>query len=237
MDLNNKVALVTGSTQGIGKAIAKTFLHAGINVVINSRNEKKVQETVKELSSISRSVIGISADVSKSENVKKIISKIQKKWGSVDILVNNAGVAKFSPILETSEVDWDEMQNINLKGSFLCSRAVLPEMIEKKSGHILTITSVAANKPFQNCSAYSSSKAGALAFMNVLREEVRQFGIHVTSIIAGATATPIWDSIAGDFPTERMMDSDSVAQTVLSAIENPNGIVEEILIRPIGGDL
>ena len=237
MDLTNRVVLVTGSTQGIGKAIAKTLLQAGAKVVINSRNEKKVDETVKELLSISKNVIGNYADVSKSRDVQKMISQIKEKWGSVDILVNNAGVAKFSPVLETDEADWENMQNINLKGTFLCSKAVLPEMIENKSGHIFTISSVAAKKAFQNCSAYGSSKAGVLAFMNVLREEVRRFGIHVTSIIAGATNTPIWNSIEGNFPTDRMMDSNSVAQTVLSAIKNPNGMVEEIVIRPVGGDL
>jgi short-subunit dehydrogenase len=110
-------------------------------------------------------------------------------------------------------------------------------MIKRKSGHIIAITSVAAKKAFQNCSAYAASKAGALAFMDVLREEIRQYGIHVTSIIAGATNTPIWDSISGDFQKDEMMTADSIAQAVLSAIQNPSGMVEEIQIRPVGGDL
>jgi short-subunit dehydrogenase len=237
MNLNSKVALVTGSTQGIGNAVAETLLQAGAKVVINSRNENKVNGTLKELSPISKNVLGLAGDISKEHAVQNLFRQINEKWGSVDILVNNAGIAKFSPILETSENDWDHMQNINLKGVFLCSKAVLPDMIEKKCGHILTINSVAGKKTFQNCSAYGSSKAGALSFMNVLREEVRQFGIHVTSIIAGATATPIWDSLAGDFPTEKMMNTNSIALTVLSAIEHPSGMVEEIHVRPVGGDL
>lgn len=237
MDLQNKVALVTGSTQGIGKSIAEAILQAGGKIVINSRNESNVKETVKELSTISNSVIGIAADVSNSIDVQNMVQRIHEKWNSVDILINNAGLAKFSPILKTTEDEWDDMHHVNLKGAFLCSKSVLPDMIRKKTGHILTVTSVAAKKAFQNCAAYGSSKAGVLAFMNVLREEVRQFGIHATSIIAGATATPIWDSISGDFPTDKMISANSIAQVVLSAIQNPSGMVEEIQVRPVSGDL
>jgi len=237
MEVKNKVALITGSTQGIGKAIADVLLQAGAQVIINSRNSEKVLQVINKFEQYSNQIFGITADISNSQEVSNMVNQIEKKWGTIDILINNAGIAKFAPILEITENNWDEMLKTNLKGVFLCTKEVLPEMIKRNSGHIFTITSVAAKKVFQNCAAYAASKAGALAFMNVLREEIRQYGIHVTSIIAGATNTPLWDSLSGDFQKDKMMTSDSIAQAVLTAIQNSSGMVEEIQIRPVGGDL
>lgn len=237
MAIKNKIALITGSTQGIGKAIAKTLLQAGARVVINSRSKEKVQTVVEEFISSAGTILGIAADVGKKNDVLNLVDQVKSKWGTVDILVNNAGIARFTPVPEISENDWDEMLQINLKGLFLCSQAVLPEMIKKKSGYIVNIISVAARKTFLNGGAYAASKAGALAFTNVLREEVRHYNVRVTAVLPGATDTPLWESIPGNFPKERMMPPEAVAQAVLAAVQDPDSMVEEIILRPVGGDL
>ncbi len=235
--IENKVVLITGATQGIGKAIAETLLQAGSRVVINSRNKDRVNHVLEQMSRFSTQLAGVSADIRQSSGVNVLIKKAKKRFGPIDILINNAGTAKFSPISDTSEKDWENMYQSNLKSVFLCTKAVLPDMLSRKTGHIITILSVAAKKAFQNCSAYAASKSGALAFMNVLREEVRHSNILVTSILAGAADTPLWDAIPGDFPRDKMMTTKAIADSVLAAIQNSDGMVEEIQIRPIGGDL
>ncbi|HDL19255.1 MAG TPA: SDR family oxidoreductase [Bacteroidetes bacterium] len=235
--MKKKVAVITGSTQGIGRAVAMALLQAGIRVVINSRDETNVRETVASLETFSSDVLGIPADIGQKHQVNDLVEQVCSRWGAIDILVNNAGIAHFVPVLETVESDWDEMIRINLKGTFLCSQAVLPAMIENKSGHIVNILSVAARKTFLNGGAYAASKAGALAFTNVLREEVRQYNICVTAILAGATSTPLWDNLSGDFAGEQMMPPETVARTVLAAVQNSAGMIEEIVLRPLGGDL
>lgn len=233
----NKVVVVTGATQGIGKAITETLLQAGFRVVINSRNIDRINSALEQMSRFSTQLTGVSADIRLSSGVDVLIEQAKKRFGHIDILINNAGIAIFSPITDTSEKDWENMYQTNLKSVFLSAKAVLPDMLSRKTGHIITILSVAAKKAFQNCSAYAASKAGALAFMNVLREEVRHSNILVTSILAGATDTPLWDSISGDFPRDKMITTKAIADSVLAAIQNPDGMVEEIQIRPIGGDL
>ena len=236
-NMKKKVAVITGSTQGIGRAVAMALLQAGIRVVINSRDETNVRETVASLETFSSDVLGIPADIGQKHQVNDLVEQVCSRWGAIDILVNNAGIAHFVPVLETVESDWDEMIRINLKGTFLCSQAVLPAMIENKSGHIVNILSVAARKTFLNGGAYAASKAGALAFTNVLREEVRQYNICVIAILAGATSTPLWDNLSGDFAGEQMMPPETVARTVLAAVQNSAGMIEEIVLRPLGGDL
>ena len=234
-DLRGECALVTGSSSGIGLAVAEVLLRAGARVVINGRNPAKVAAAQQRLQTLG-DVLGVPADVGDRVQVQKMFGRIREKFGPVGILVNNAGVARFDSFLETDEASLEEQLRTNLKGAFFCTQEALPDMFAARRGHIVMINSVAARTTFANCAAYAASKAGLLAMTDVLREEVRSRGIYVTTVLAGATDTPLWLQIGGNFDRSRMMPPGAVADAVLAALRNP-GMVEEIQIRPAGGDL
>ena len=236
--LAGRVALVTGSSSGIGLAVARALLQEGARVVLNARRAEPLERARRLLQTETEGgeVISVAADVSRAQEVSLLFKQIHRHFGPVQILVNNAGIARFLPTVELPEETWDEILRINLKSAYLCTRAALKDM-PGPGGHIVMINSVAARKAFPGCAAYSASKAGLLAFTDVLREEVRGRGIRVTTIFAGATNTPLWKSPGGEFDPGRMMSAETVAGAVLSALKAPEAMVEEILLRPQWGDL
>ena len=147
-------------------------------------------------------------------------------------------MSKFVSLIETSIEDWDWMLNINLKGAFLCTKRVLPCMIEQKEGHIVNIVSVAGIQPFHSSSAYCASKYGMMGLTAVTREEVRKYNIIVTAILPGAVDTPIWNNIEGDFDRSKMMPPEDIAQTVIFACkQSEKTLIEDIIVRPVAGNL
>ena len=234
--LAGRVALVTGSSSGIGLAVARALLQEGARVVLNARRAEPLERARRLLQTEGGEVMSVAADVSRAQEVSSLFKQIHRHFGPVQILVNNAGIARFLPTVELPEETWDEILRINLKSAYLCTRAALKDM-SGPGGHIVMINSVAARKAFPGCAAYGASKAGLLAFTDVLREEVRGRGIRVTTIFAGATNTPLWKSLGGEFDPGRMMSAETVAGAVLSALKAPEAMVEEILLRPQWGDL
>lgn len=196
MDLQNKVAIVTGGARGIGKATAKLFLEKGCNAVINSRTQREVDSAVKELNSLGR-IIGIKADVSSPKDVKKLVDKAIKEFGRVDILVNNAGVMHKGPMMEMKEEDWDDTVDTNLKGIFLCSKEVLRHMVKQKSGIIVNISSGLGHHAISNHAAYCATKFGVLALTSSLAGEVGKYGIKVFSVCPGAVTTRMQEEFIG----------------------------------------
>ncbi len=235
--LTGRIAVVTGSASGIGFATAQALLQAGARVAINSRSGEKVQAALASLHDYGERALGVAADVSTAEGASKLMKRVKQTWGPADLLINNAGMARFHPVADTDEDLWDKQIRINLKSAYLCTRAVLPDMMQRGLGHIVMVNSVTAIKTFSHCAAYAAAKAGLLAFANVLREEVRGNNIRVTTVFAGATDTPLWDATGANFPRERMMSPEAVARAILSAIQNTGAMVEDIVIRPVGGDL
>jgi short-subunit dehydrogenase len=164
--------------------------------------------------------------------------RISLKLGAVDILVNNAGLGIFAPFNELSIDDVDAMLNVNLRGAFLCTQAVLSSMIERSEGVIVNINSVSALKTFKNCSMYAASKAGLLAMSRSLREEVREHGIKVIDLMIGATETDIWSVEARNEFSPRMMQPDDIAESLLATLRlSPRMMPEELVLRPQQGDL
>ena len=160
------------------------------------------------------------------------------KFKKIDLLVNNAGVTSFKSFLESKIFDFDNVMNTNVRGTFLCTKAVLPTMIKNRSGHIINISSVAANTIYENSSIYSASKAALLALTNCLRSEIRKYNIKVTNILPGATETPIWDSKTRQRYKNKMMSPQDIANVVFQAYNtNKKVMIEDIVIRPIKGDL
>ena len=238
VSLTNKVVWITGGGRGIGKAAAWAFAEHNAHVVVSSRSSDELQNVLSEINSSNGTgkTLAVPCDVSQSSFVNSAIEQIKQTLGPVDILINNAGIASFNGVLETSEQEWDDMMSINAKGAFLCSKAVLPDMINRKKGHIINIISVAGKKAFPNCAGYCASKFALLGFTNVLRLEARSFGVKVTGLFPGATETAIWGNADMDF--DRMMKPEDTAKVLINiCTDEQRALQEEIILRPIGGDL
>jgi len=236
MDLHGKVVWVTGSSRGIGKATAIQFAAKGAHVVVSGRSLEAVNDIVAEINANGDSAIAVPCDVTREIEVIALVSGVKKTWGPVDVLVNNAGVGIFKSILKLSEDEWDAMMNVNVKAAFLSSKAVLPDMIERRSGQIINVVSVAGRRPYWNSGGYCASKYGLLGFTDVLRLENRKHGVKVTAVLPGATSTDIWGD--ADVDHNVMMKADDVAKAIVSVcLAEESSLIEEIVLRPQGGDM
>lgn len=201
MKLENKVAIVTGAGRGIGRAIALTFAREGAKVAVADINYETASKVVEEIKGSGGEAVALKVDVADAESVEKMVREVLEKFGKIDILVNNAGIIRPSPLLETSEEDWDAVMNVNLKGVFLCSKAVVRHMIKQKSGSIINIASISGEAPELNTGAYTPSKAGVIALTSLMAMEWAKYGIRVNSISPGATWTPMEYEF---YPTEEL---------------------------------
>ncbi|MFL6424743.1 MAG: SDR family oxidoreductase [Nitrososphaera sp.] len=190
-------AILTGSGRGIGKETAIILANKSVNVVVCSRTQSEINSTVEEISELSSnsSVLGIKCDVSTPSEVNSLVKSTIEKFGSetIDILVNNASVTVNRKLVDTSDEEWDQIINSNLKGAFLFTKAVLPYMISKRSGTILNVNSGAGKVGFINSSAYCASKFGLVGLAESLALEVNEYrNIRVLTIFLGQVATKMW---------------------------------------------
>jgi 3-oxoacyl-[acyl-carrier protein] reductase len=221
--------IVTGSGRGIGRETAVLLARKGVNVVVCSRTDSELRSVVEEIEKITSkaNVLGVKCDVSVSSQVNSLIRKTVEKFGSetIDILVNNAGVAFNKRLADTSEQEWDQTINTNLKGSFLFAKAVLPYMIKRKSGVIVNVNSGAGKSGFSNLSAYCASKFGLLGLAESLALEVGEYNIRVMTIFLGEVATKMWqdfDQIYYERNKKRMLDPHNVAGKIAEMIFDVN---------------
>ena len=235
MTQNNKIAIVTGASTGLGKSISLKLALEGYEIILASRNEEKLKEVHDVINKSGGESQVIVTDVSNEADVENLYSKIDIE--KVDVVVNNAGFGIFNKIHKITSDEWDKQMNTNLRGSFLMSRYIAESMIKRKTGRLVFINSVAGINPYPSSSAYVASKFGLRGFTASLREELREHNIKVISIHPGAVDTPFWKNVNVDFPKDEMLKSDDVAQSVVHAILAPNNVVhEEIVIRRTGGD-
>lgn len=245
-----KVVLVTGSTRGIGKAIAEAFLREGASVVLNYRKrDGEAKKAVEELSSISSNFIIIKADVSKTEEVDRLFKEIDAAYGRLDILVNNAGIGIAYPFIEHSVELWDRMIEINLRSAFLCSKKAAEYMIRNRWGRIINITSVAGIIGAAGLVSYSAAKAGIVGLTKTLAIELAKYNITVNAIACGWVRTDLSMSFfrlfseAGkeeEFAKEwakkhiligRLLEPDEIAHAALFlSDEKSSGITGQVLI-------
>jgi len=199
--LQGKIALVTGASRGIGRAIAKLFAEEGAKVVINySRSEKEAASLAEEIKQQGGEALLVKADVSQAQEVKEMIKKVADEFGRIDILVNNAGILIQSPFLESTEDMWDTMMAVNLKGSYLCAKEVAPLMLKQKSGKIINISSVSglAQKSALGNVPYAASKAGVIGLTRSLAVNLGPT-INVNAICPGLVET----DMSASLPPER----------------------------------
>jgi NAD(P)-dependent dehydrogenase (short-subunit alcohol dehydrogenase family) len=188
LGLQGKIALVTGagSQRGFGKAIALTLAKEGCDIVAADRDFEGVKQTVAEIKALGRRATAFKTDVAIGSEVKEMVNAALKEFGRIDILVNNAGVGSPpKPFIEKSEEDWDNDININLKGVLYCTKAVLPQMLSRRSGKIVNIASGAGLTGLAGRSIYSAAKGGVIAFTKALAKEVGPSGINVNCLTPG----------------------------------------------------
>ena len=219
----SKVAIVTGSSMGIGKSIAYSLAKNGFNVVVNSRNQNDASKVAKELQeNFGIDSVGIGADIQNQNDVQKLIKESIAKFNQIDVLVNNAGVLIVKSLQETTEEEWDYAIDTNLKGTYLCSKEVLPSMLLKRSGCIININSGAGKSGFANLSAYCASKFGVIGITQSLADEVSPYGITVIAVCPGAVATDMQKQFMSEQEYQNrkqsMISTEKVAQITLEAI-------------------
>ncbi|HET9201304.1 MAG TPA: SDR family NAD(P)-dependent oxidoreductase [Dehalococcoidia bacterium] len=197
MDLNESVAIVTGGARGIGRGIALSLAREGANIAIADLPDVRnaADETKGQIEELGRRALLIDVDVTDESQVQAMASTVLSELGSIDVLVNNAGVIKVAPVPMMDEATWDLIFDVNVKGTFLCAKAVAPHMIEKRRGRIINLASMAGKSGAGGVSAYCASKFAVIGFTQSLAHEMAPFDVTVNAICPGEVKTFMWDEV------------------------------------------
>jgi short-subunit dehydrogenase len=231
-------AVITGATKGIGRACAIKFAENKSNLALCSRSYQDLAELKNELKSLNPSLdIYIEAlDVSDKNSIQQFAKNILNHFNTLDVLVNNAGVYTPGNILEEEEGALENLIQTNLYSAYHLTRLIAPKMKAARNGHIFNLCSIASLLALPNGGSYSISKFALLGFSKVLREELKPYGVKVTSILPGATWSSSWAGV--DLPAERLMEANDIADIIWQATQlSASACVEEIILRPQLGDL
>ena len=246
MRLEGKVALVTGAGNGIGKEVSLSFAREGASVGVNDRTEKQTSGTVEEIKALGRRALSVPADVSREEPVRHMVDATLEAFGRIDVLVNNAGVFDQYSLVDMPVEAWDRMIEVNLRSVFLCTRFVLPSMIERRAGRIINVASQLGIKGAAELTHYCAAKAGIIGFTKALALEVAGHGITVNNIAPGPIETNLVpEANAGDtaatlsqLPLGRYGQVYEVAPTaVLLAAEPDGNLYTGQTLGPNSGDV
>ena len=252
LENNNKVAIVTGASSGIGYATSLALSKAGVRVAVGARRIDRLQELEKQIiendeegrtrAAAEEIFIQQKLDVTSKSDCDSFVDTVVRKWGRVDILINNAGLMPLSYFKNCKVKEWEQMIDVNIKGVLYCTSAVIPYMIDKKSGHIVNISSVAGRIVFAGGSIYCATKHAITAFSEGLRKELSpEYNIRVTCIEPGAVATELLETITDESMSKfiqaskdmEKLQSEDVAKAILYTVQAPNHVnVNEILLRP-----
>ena len=244
MEFKDKRVLITGGTKGLGRATAISFAREGAWVALTySSDDKAASETESLVKKYASRSLLIKADVSLSSDVKKMTDQVLNQWEYLDVLVNNAGIIRDKMLLFIDEEDWDRVIDINLKGTYLCSRAFIKSMIARRSGRIINTTSPSAITGRAGQTNYSASKGGIISFTRSLSKEVARLGITVNAVCPGIISTPLTDTLdqqnRNDFlsmiPMQRFGEPEDIAWAVLFLASERSGYITGQVLRVDGG--
>ncbi|MCQ6274061.1 3-oxoacyl-[acyl-carrier-protein] reductase [Bacillus sp. V3B] len=205
MKLAEKKVLVTGASRGIGREIALELARQGADVAVNyAGSEAKAHEVVAEIKELGREAFAIQCDVSNSESVASMIKETVERFGKLDILVNNAGITKDNLLMRMKENEWDDVMNINLKGVFLCTKAVTRQMMKQRSGRIINISSVVGVSGNPGQANYVAAKAGVIGLTKTTAKELASRGVTVNAVAPGFITTEMTDQLTQDIQNEML---------------------------------
>ncbi len=234
MNLGGAACVVTGATQGIGRAIATALGKRGATVAVCARNERDVALLTGELRSMGARAVGAPCDVADEASVAAFHSLVDREIGPADVVVNNAGVGFFAPLDELTVTQFDQTLGVNVRGTFLVTRAFVPAMKSRGTGHIVNIASLAARSGFEGGTAYAASKHAVLGFSRSLMLELRQYGIRVMTICPGSVVTRFFRKAGAEIERpDRKLQPEDVADAVIAALTQPDrALVSELDLRP-----
>ena len=234
MNLDGRVAMVTGAGRGIGKAIALALAKTGLDVVLAARTRLDLEKIGEQIRSFGRKALAIPTDVEKEKDVENLINQTLSVFGKIDILVNNAGVGVFAKVVDMETADFDRMIATNMRGVFLCTKSVLPTMIKQRFGDIINIASLAGRNAFIGGAGYGATKWAMIGFARSLMLEVREYDIRVITICPGSVDTSFDPRASQEIKdSSRIPKAEDIAQVVVNALVMPrNVMVSEIDVRP-----
>ncbi len=229
--------VITGASQGMGRAIAEVFANEeDAQLALVARNEANLKEVASVCESKGATVAIYPCDVTDEAGIADVAGQVLKKWGAPDVLINNAGVFQPGDFLETSLESFRYQLDVNLVSAFMVTQGFLQAMIDKGAGTIFYMASVASLKAYPGGAAYCTAKHGLLGLARSVREETRDKGLRVTTLLPGATLTPSWDGV--DLPEERFMPATDIAKAVHDIYHmSDRTVVEEVVLRPQLGDI
>ena len=229
---DGKVALVTGAGRGIGKAVALSLAKLGCRVVLAARTSVELEKVKLEIQNAKGVAIAVPTDLTRDEDIDKLVRESQREFGAVDILINNAGWGKRASVVRAKIEDWDQTLRVNLRAPMILAQKFLPAMIAKGEGAVINIGSVSGKSGEADGAAYSASKFGLIGFTESLFEEVREQGIKIAVILPGFVDTPMIPPVK-HLDRSKMIQADDVAQAVLYILNAPaTSCPVEITIRP-----
>lgn len=236
-DLENKVALVTGASRGIGRAISIALAHEGAQLILTGRDLSTLNETARLITDLKcgPAPFVLRMDVLNSAEIQQCVDSALEMYGHIDVLVNNSGVTgKSAPLWELTESEWDECIDTNLKSSFLVSKAVIPSMLERKSGSIIFIGSITGKRPLVNRSVYAASKLGMVGMMRTLALELGRHGVRVNHISPGFVEGPRLDGVIAQVAKNENVSPESMNEKWLEMIPtgrfiSPENIAQGVL--------
>ena len=245
-NIAGKTIVITGASSGMGAAAARHLAERGAAVVLGARRADRIEALAAEIVAVGGKVLAVETDVTKREDLKRLVDAAVETYGRIDVLINNAGVMPLSPLERVKVDEWDQMIDVNLKGVLYGIAAALPHMTAQKSGHIINVASVAGHKIFGGSAVYSATKFAVRALSEGLRQEMAPHNVRVTIISPGAVKTELLDHISEkdvqqanqDYVAEIGVPAETLARLVAFAINEPDDVgINEILFRPTAQEL
>lgn len=232
-ELKDKVAIVTGASSGIGASIAETLSQHGVKVVLTGRNEARLSDVAEQIQKNSQFEITTHiVDVTQKDEVAKLVKETENKFGQVDILVNSAGLMLSSTITDGDVEAWENMIDVNVKGTLYGINAVLPIFLNQSTGHIINIASISGFEVTKQSTLYSASKAAVHTITQGLEKELAKTGVRVTSISPGMVDTPLSGNT--DWGSRKKLDPQNIAEAVVYALQQPSHVnINEVTVRPV----